>query len=233
LIAGRLTPLNSAIFEAGKSSAKEHIITLNLASERGERLKYLFFPCITESSRYSTTNRWPMGSPLRPSATRACSSRSPRPAGPQPTTAGRLRAGDFTPRLWHGLRLLAIDGSTARLPNTDDARATFGAPPEGSSVPLARFSRLYDVLNGLVIEADRIPPRSASACLLVSIATRANDLILYDRGYPAFWLFALHHQEQRRFCARMPLASSREVSAFVASGKNSSVRELSSTLSSK
>jgi len=28
---------------------------------------------------------------------------------------------DFTPWLWHGLRLLAIDGSTARLPNTDDA----------------------------------------------------------------------------------------------------------------
>jgi len=60
--------------------------------------------------------------------------------------------GVLHPRLWHGLRLLAIDGSTARLPNTDDARATFGAPPEGSSVPLARFSRLYDVLNGLVIE---------------------------------------------------------------------------------
>jgi len=52
-------------------------------------------------------------------------------------------------------------------------------------------------------------------------ATRANGLILYDRGYPAFWLFALHHQEQRRFCARMLLAFSREVSAFVASGKNS------------
>ena len=44
-------------------------------------------------------------------------------------------------------------------------------------------------------------------------ATRANDLILYDRGYPAFWLFALHHQEQRRFCARMLLAFSREISA--------------------
>jgi len=64
----------------------------------------------------------------------------------------------FTPRLWHGSRLLAIDGSTARLPNTDDVMATFGAPPEGSSVPLARFSRLYDVLNGLVID------RRARAC---------------------------------------------------------------------
>jgi len=25
--------------------------------------------------------------------------------------------------------------------------------------------------------------------------TRVNDLILYDRGYPAFWLFSVHHQE--------------------------------------
>jgi len=83
----------------------------------------------------------------------------------RPLLEGFERDFNFTPRLWHGLRLLAIDGSTARLPNTDDARATFGAPPEGSSVPLARFSRLYDVLNGLVIEADRIPPgQRARAC---------------------------------------------------------------------
>jgi hypothetical protein len=48
----------------------------------------------------------------------------------------------FSPRLWHGFRLLAADGSTARLPNTDDVIATFGEPPAGSPVPLARFSRL-------------------------------------------------------------------------------------------
>jgi len=60
----------------------------------------------------------------------------------------------FSPRLLHGWRLPGVDGSTARLPNTNDAIATFGAPPEGTSVPLARFSRLYDALNHLVIEAD-------------------------------------------------------------------------------
>jgi len=42
---------------------------------------------------------------------------------------------DFTPRLWHGCRLLTVDGSTVRLPNTEDVIATFGAPPAGSSVP--------------------------------------------------------------------------------------------------
>ena len=28
-----------------------------------------------------------------------------------------------------------------------------------------------------------------------------DDLFLYDRGYPAFWLFAFHAQEQRHYCA--------------------------------
>ncbi len=100
-------------------------------------------------------------------------------------------ARNFSPRLWHGFRLLAVDGSTARVPQTEDVITTFGAAPEGNSVPLARFSRLYDVLNGLVIEADfefhQVGEHLA--------ATRANELILYDCGYPAFWLFALHRQE--------------------------------------
>jgi len=131
----------------------------------------------------------------------------------------------FSPRLWHGLRLLAVDGSTARLPNTADVIATFGAPPKGASVPLARFSRLYDVLNDLAIEAD-IESRHVGERVLAGehlAATRDNDLLLYDRGYPAFWLFALHGQEQRHFCARMSLDFSREVTDFLASGKKSDV----------
>ena len=55
-------------------------------------------------------------------------------------------------------------------------------------------------------------------------ATWDNDLLLYDRGYPAFWLFALHDQEQRHFCARMSLDVFREVTAFLAVGKKSDAR---------
>jgi len=141
----------------------------------------------------------------------------------QPLLEGFQR--HFSPRLWHGLRLLAVDGSTARLPNTADVIATFGAPPTGSSVPLARFSRLYDVLNDLVIEAD-IESRHVGERVLAGehlAATRDNDLLLYDRGYPAFWLFALHLQEQRHVCARMSLDFSGEVTDFLAGGKKSDV----------
>ena len=129
----------------------------------------------------------------------------------------------FAERRWHGLRLLAVDGSTARLPNTPDVIETFGEPPAGSFIPLARFSRLYDVLNGLAIEAD-IEPRSVGERVLAGehlAATGADDLLLYDRGYPAFWLFALHQQEQRHFCARLSLSFSAEVERFLAGGGKS------------
>lgn len=45
----------------------------------------------------------------------------------------------FPLRRWHGLRVLATDGSTLRLPLTPDVIAHFGAPPAGSAVPLGRF----------------------------------------------------------------------------------------------
>jgi len=141
----------------------------------------------------------------------------------QPLLEGFQR--HFSPRLWHGFRLLAVDGSTARLPNTADVIATFGAPPAGASVPLARFSRLYDVLNDLVIEAD-IESRHVGERVLAGehlAATAENDMLLYDRGYPAFWLFALHRQEQRHVCTRMALDFSGEVTAFLASGKKCDV----------
>jgi hypothetical protein len=88
---------------------------------------------------------------------------------------------------------------------------------------LARLSSLYDVLNGITVEADIVPMREGERVLAGEhlAATRADDLLLYDRGYPAFWLFALHALEQRHFCARVPVGFSDEVKAFVDSGEAS------------
>ena len=48
--------------------------------------------------------------------------------------------------------------------------------------------------------------------------SRPDDLFLYDRGYPAFWLFAFHAKEQRHYCARVRHDFHSEVKAFVADG---------------
>lgn len=122
-------------------------------------------------------------------------------------------------RRWRTFRVLAVDGSTARLPNTPAIAAHFGGP-RGSGVPLARFSRLYDVLNDRVLQADMAPydtgERELAARYLLD--AQPDDLFLYDRGYPAFWLFAFHHAEQRHYCARVRHDFHAEVAAFMADG---------------
>jgi hypothetical protein len=50
-----------------------------------------------------------------------------------------------------------------------------------------------------------------------------DDLILYDRGYPAVWFWVLHLQKQVNFCTRAPVDSSIQIREFVASGRREKV----------
>ena len=120
---------------------------------------------------------------------------------------------------WRGLRVLAVDGSTGRLPDFPAIEEYFGKP-SGSGVPLARFSRLFDVLNDQILHADMVPYATGERELAAEylLYSRPDDLFLYDRGYPAFWLFAFHAQEQRHYCARVRHDFHSEVKAFVADG---------------
>jgi hypothetical protein len=91
--------------------------------------------------------------------------------------------------------LLAIDGSTTKLPMTDDVAQHFGVwnVRQGSPSPMARVSQLFDVLNKITVDAlikpKRIGERELAAQHLLNVMP--NDLILLDRGYPAWWLFNL------------------------------------------
>lgn len=122
----------------------------------------------------------------------------------------------IAPRRWRDFRALAVDGSTPRLPNTPAIVEYFGGP-RSSNVPLARFSRLYYVLNDRIIQTDMAPYRMGERELaaIYLLDAKPDELFLYDRGYPAFWLFAFHHAEQRHYCARVRHDFHAEVSAFV------------------
>ncbi len=120
---------------------------------------------------------------------------------------------------WHGFRLLAVDGSTARLPVEEDIESCFGGPSD-ATCPMARMSRLYDVMNKFVVDAALEPydtgEREIAARHLYE--TDADDLLIYDRGYPAFWLFSMHRDMQRHYCARLSVSFSKQIEDFVASG---------------
>jgi len=60
----------------------------------------------------------------------------------------------FNPKTWNGFRLLAVDGSTTKLPHTPDVEKHFGLwrCRKGKPSPMARLSQLYDTLNSLALE---------------------------------------------------------------------------------
>lgn len=123
----------------------------------------------------------------------------------------------FPVQTWYGFRLLAIDGSTAELPTTPNILDYFGL---WGTKPLARVSQLFDVLNGVTVDA-WIGPKSTGerVCAAQHLAqVHAGDLVLLDRGYPAFWLFVRLLRTGAHFCARMPLGVWDEIDRFVATG---------------
>jgi hypothetical protein len=128
----------------------------------------------------------------------------------------------FHPRLWFGFRLLAIDGSTTKLPITDDVAQHFGVwkVRQGSPSPMARVSQLFDVLNKMTVDAlikpKHIGERELAAQHLLNVMP--NDLILLDRGYPAWWLFNLILSMQANFCARVSCIKWKVVRKFFRSG---------------
>ena len=97
--------------------------------------------------------------------------------------------------------------------------------PSGSGVPLARFSRLFDVLNDQILHADMVPYATGERELAAEylLYSSPDDLFLYDRGYPAFWLFAFHAQEQRHYCARVRMTSIPKSKPFVADAPRSAL----------
>ena len=110
-------------------------------------------------------------------------------------------------KTWHGLNLLAIDGSTLKLFKYKDIKEHFGMmkPKNGPARPMARVSQMFDVLNKITIDAIISPYRVGERHLFRKhiLNLLPNDLLLLDRGYPAYWIFNLILSQDGNFCARI------------------------------
>jgi hypothetical protein len=133
-----------------------------------------------------------------------------------------FRDGWSTP-LWHGFRLLAVDGTTFRLPSGEALARTFGEQPSGPT--LARGSVLYDIGHDLVVDTQVAATCVGEHELAIEHLAVAHpgDLLIYDRGYPAFWFFALHLALGIDFCMRLSRSSFAPANAFWESEENSAV----------
>lgn len=129
----------------------------------------------------------------------------------------------FAPQSWHGFQLRAIDGTLLDVPDTVETRKHFGvwgSRHDGKGSPKARVSQLFDVLNEVTINA-QIAPKSWGERRLaqrhLSFLT-AEDLLLLDRGYPAFWFFVAIRQKNAHFCARLDGTQWEIVKEFIKAG---------------
>jgi len=125
---------------------------------------------------------------------------------------------------WNGFRLCAIDGSKIRLPDEPDVIGEFGVhkgKANQSDCPMGLASVFFDVLNRIAIDSS-INHTNASErqCAALHLAHACqDDLVVYDRGYNAFWLYATHRARNLAFCMRAKVNRGLEFKRFVESGE--------------
>lgn len=139
---------------------------------------------------------------------------------------------------WKGFRLIAIDGSTCRLPNSYKIVEEFGisdTSETGVPIILARLSQAYDMLNHITIDA-KISNYHTSEHELAEghiDSLEKGDIALFDRNYASFWLFSALINKKAHFCARLKIGSWKIAKQLVASGKKEIISEIYPSKASK
>ena len=124
---------------------------------------------------------------------------------------------------WKGMTLLAIDGSSVPLPGTDDLKKAFGGVSNEQREQVsttARICVLYDVLNSIVIKGFLHPYRVSEEEVIprcLSGLELKNKLLLFDRGYPSFWLMYILIRKKAKFVMRVSSNANNAVKDFLAS----------------
>jgi hypothetical protein len=121
--------------------------------------------------------------------------------------------------LWHGHRLLGVDGSYVNLPDTEETRRTFSVQTNqyaGGEQVQGLASVLYDLRNDLGLSA-ALGPKQAEKNLLFThhwAATRAGDVLVCDRAYADYSVMAAIGAHQCHCIIRLPRQSFTAVNAF-------------------
>jgi hypothetical protein len=130
----------------------------------------------------------------------------------------------------NGIRILSVDSSKLTLPCTSELKKCYGVTKNQSSVEIvqARVSVLYDVLNGLALDAaiDSLKKGERELALTHAHRWKKKDLIIYDRGYPSFGFINKHIKQDVDCLIRVTVANFSVATDFVSSGEKSIIIEM-------
>jgi len=104
-----------------------------------------------------------------------------------------------TMKRWKKFILCAVDGSTINLINKPDVKTFFGTQSnQHLEYPMARIMGIYDVLNNVSIACNLFPIALTEQTIIKHWieVSKADHLLLYDRGFPGFVNIFLHHQQE-------------------------------------
>jgi len=119
-------------------------------------------------------------------------------------------------RRWRGHRLLGIDGSQLWLPDHPEVIEEFGSVevanhrgPTGTRYVPGRMSVLYDLLNGLGLDAQLEPVSKSEVAMALGqlVHLAAGDVVIWDRGFTGFRLMAQVRARAGHFVGRCSTGS--------------------------
>lgn len=130
---------------------------------------------------------------------------------------------------WHGYRVIAVDGSTHELPNSEEIKEHYGVfkyRDDGKAICVARSLMVYDVLNHITLYGDMGGFKSSETAMLWNglpqISLQERDMLVFDRYYASHLLLFYLRKLGVQFCFRMN-KHWYEMDRFVRSGKSSEV----------
>jgi hypothetical protein len=113
--------------------------------------------------------------------------------------------GDGEYERWKGRRLLAIDGSTLRLPKSKETLEAYGhSDRDNKQLVEAKLSVLYDMLNRIPLSATLHRGRTNDivACQDQLTLLTKEDIVVADRGYESYAFFAAILEREADFVIR-------------------------------
>jgi hypothetical protein len=128
--------------------------------------------------------------------------------------------GDQSKR-WKGFKLWAMDGSSVPLPDREALREAYGGVQNQHKeivTPMSRICVLYDVLNQIAVTGMLHPyfvseEKVSMRCLENHVDE--SVLLLFDRGYPGYWLMYLLLKKKTNFVMRVQRNGNNAVKSFI------------------
>lgn len=130
---------------------------------------------------------------------------------------------------WNGFRLLGIDGSMIELPRDKNVYESFGGQQVGETItPMAQISTCYDLLNNMIIDGHIENYKTSEYTLAVKHLQKCGegDLVIFDRGYCAYWLWYYLHVNKIDFVCRLQQSLSPQINSFWESDQQSMIVDL-------